>query len=398
MTDAINTAASSATESFDDLMRRGLKAQLGEARFSAEDKERIAQGVRRSVAGTQMRPVAAPANPPRKKAAARKRRPAMRFAIAVAAVVAAMGLGTFAYASGALVTVGDAAATLFGAGPAPTEVIDKVGRPIGAAQSVNGVTVSADAVIADGQNYSIVYSVQKDDGTPFEGLSANEYGYLNVTNRDQYTDIIGTFDLAQLFDGDENGILGSYGSSYFYDADPADPAIQMVEQMSMTGEHSTIIGKTAHARFGDFFAIEADNYEDPITIAAGQWNLAFVIDCEDASIAVPAGQGFHTPNGDATMESLTVSPIAVSMKYTLTPNGSIDYDRPNEFGDASSTGDLKVSMANGTEIDVHNPGGIGMSQREDGSIICDQNVFLPQIIDPEDIVSITIGGTVFSMK
>ena len=394
MTDAINTAASSATESFDDLMRRGLKAQLGEARFSAEDKERIAQGVRRAMIRPRVRAVNRSMHTP----TARKRRPAMRFAIAVAAVVAAMGLGTFAYASGALVTVGDAAATLFGAGPAPTEVIDKVGRPIGAAQSVNGVTVSADAVIADGQNYSIVYSVQKDDGTPFEGLSANEYGYLNVTNRDQYTDIIGTFDLAQLFDGDENGILGSYGSSYFYDADPADPAIQMVEQMSMTSEHSTIIGKTAHARFGDFFAIEADNYEEPITIAAGQWNLAFEIDCEDASIAVPAGQGFHTPNGDATMESLTVSPIAVSMKYTLTPNGSIDYDRPNEFGDASSTGDLKVSMADGTEIDVHNPGGIGMSQREDGSIICDQNVFLSQIIDPEDIVSITIGGTVFSMK
>lgn len=145
----------------------------------------------------------------------------------MAAVVSLFGMGTFAYVSGALVSVSDAVAGIFGAGPAPTEVVDKVGHPIGAAQSCNGVTVSADAVIADRQNYAIVYSISRDDGTAFEGLEANEYGCLNVLNEGQSTDIAGLY---SPFDG---GGQGAYGGSYFYDADPADNAIQLVEQMSM---------------------------------------------------------------------------------------------------------------------------------------------------------------------
>lgn len=386
-------ATSMTMDSLDAVLRQRIKGCLDETAFSPEEKERIADNVRNGIARAPMSSsVAKMSGTP----TVRKPRTAFRFAIAAAAVVAAMGVGTFAYASGALVTVGDAIATVFGAGPAATEVVDKVGRPIGAAQSVNGVTVSADAIIADGQNYSIVYSIQKDDGTPFEGLSANDYGYLNVINRDQFTDVIGTFNIAQLFDGDANGILGAYGSSYFYDADPTDPAIQMVEQMSMTGEHDTIIGKTAHASFGDFLAVEGSNYEEPITIASGNWNLAFTIDCEDASVALPVGQSFQTANGEATMDALTLSPIAISMKYTLVPDGTVDAEDHDEFADASGVGDLKVLMADGTEIAIPNPGGIGMAQQDDGSIICDQNVFLPQIIDPDLVASISIGGTVFS--
>lgn len=379
----------------DSEIRNEIKGQLDRFEFSADQKERISRNIRLGTARQKAHSVSTAA---RRKPNMPKRRPRFRFAIAAAAVMAAMGVGTVAYASGALVSVGDAVATLFGAGPAPTEVVDKVGRPIGATQSINGVSVSADAVIADGQNYSIVYSIQKDDGTPFEGLTANEYGYLNVTNRDQYTDIAGTFDIAQLFDGDESGVLGAYGSSYFYDADPTDPAIQMVEQMSVTSEHNTIIGKTAHAQFGDFFAIEGDDYENPITIASGNWNLSFVIDCEDASIDVPVGKSFHTSNGEATMDSLKLSPIAVSMKYSLTPDGGIDPEDHDKYADASGVGDVVLTMADGSVITVKNLGGIGMSPREDGSLVCDQNLFLPQIIDPESVTSITVGGTSFAIR
>lgn len=43
----------------------------------------------------------------------------------------------------------DAFAGLFGGGPAETEIIDRIGCPIGASATSNGVTITADAIMGD---------------------------------------------------------------------------------------------------------------------------------------------------------------------------------------------------------------------------------------------------------
>ena len=92
-------------------------------------------------------------------APAPRRRPVRRAAVAIA-VAAALALSVTAGATGVLKPVGEAFAGLFGVRtPAQTEVIDHIGYPIGASDTDNGVTVTADAILVDRYSYAVVYSV-----------------------------------------------------------------------------------------------------------------------------------------------------------------------------------------------------------------------------------------------
>lgn len=89
-----------------------------------------------------------------------------RFAAVGATAALALSLGV-AGATGALGSAGDAFAGLFGGGPAETEIIDQIGYPIGASATSNGVTITADAIMGDTYSYAIVYSIRRDDGSPW---------------------------------------------------------------------------------------------------------------------------------------------------------------------------------------------------------------------------------------
>ena len=85
---------------------------------------------------------------------------------------AVLALTVTAGAAGALKPAAEAFSGLFGiVTPAQTEVIDHIGYPIGASDTDNGITVTADAIMADRYSYAVVYSVVRADGSPlFEGL------------------------------------------------------------------------------------------------------------------------------------------------------------------------------------------------------------------------------------
>ena len=139
--------------------------------------------------------------------------------IAAVAVAAALVLAVGAGATGGLKTVAQAFAGVFGP-TADTQVMDQIGYPIGASDTDNGVTVTAEAILFDGYNYLMTYSIAREDGTAFsvEEIPQGE-GRLNLT-----------WDSADSTIG--RNTTGAHGSSYFYDADPTDAAIQYVETMS----------------------------------------------------------------------------------------------------------------------------------------------------------------------
>ena len=146
-----------------------------------------------------------------------------RFAAVGVAAALALSLGV-AGATGALGSAGDAFAGLFGGGPAETEIIDRIGYPIGASATSNGVTITADAIMGDTYSYAIVYSIRRDDGSPLvsdETLAAGAErdGLLPLRFRNYGTQV-------------RTSGGGAHGSSWFYDADPADNAIQFVEMMT----------------------------------------------------------------------------------------------------------------------------------------------------------------------
>ena len=144
-------------------------------------------------------------------------------------------------------------------GNAQTEVVDKIGKPIGASSTADGYTLTADAVIGDQYNVAIVYTLSRDDGLPIpEGTCFDQ---LN-------TDII-------------SGASG--GGSLTFVKDKANPEkMHIIENWS---RKSPVIGRYVTAYFSKL-AIHNKNGED-IPIAEGPWEVSYTLRYEDTSIDIP---------------------------------------------------------------------------------------------------------------
>ena len=100
--------------------------------------------------------------------------------IAAVGVAAALVLSIGAGATGVFKSASDAFAGVFGP-TADTEIIDQIGRPIGASDTAGGVTVTADAILFDGYNYLISYTLEKEDGSAFDCTKNPDTGLLMCT-------------------------------------------------------------------------------------------------------------------------------------------------------------------------------------------------------------------------
>jgi len=322
------------------------------------------------------------------------RRKQLPFAAAIAAIALALGLGGVAYATGSLVNVERFVAHLFGAEEPKVKIINKIGRPIGVAQSVNGVTVSADAIIGDKNNVAVIFSIAKDDGTAFEGIEATDDGLLPLAFSDDLElDLPLPTKIAHGY--------GATGSSYFYDADPGDNAIQLVETRSFESDGGlSLIGSTLTAHFADLKSFATN---EPTVIAEGTWTLSFPLDYEDASITLPIGQGFEVGGIPATIDELTISPIALHLRYaaqqkvawTSEESGRMS-DHDSKLADSLLGVEVTLNMADGTTAAVKSSHGGRID--ENGEVVnCETSIFFDRILDLEEVTSITIGGTIVEL-
>lgn len=360
-------------------MDKNYRTSLDNLKFSNEAKERITRALSEHANETQTRVQV--------KAKRGGKRGWHYAAAAVAAVVMAGALGGGAYASGTLMSMGAVFDDLFGGAPAQTEVVDKIGKPIGASVSSNGVTVTAEAVVGDKENYAIVYSIAKDDGTAFDLPEALEGGTLPLGFGGSSSTSIDT-------------VHAAGGSAYFYDADPTDNAIQYVEKMSAMSGAGSVIGKTARAHFTDL-TVYGNSEADERIVAEGTWNLKFAMNYEDTATSLPAGQTFALNGMSATIESLDVSPLAVTIVYTVddvgqtttSPNGKMSREDAAEMDRFWAP--IFVTMADGTVIDASNGGG---SQEIRGdATLCHKGVIFDEFVNVDDIVSIAVGDVVVTM-
>ena len=87
-------------------------------------------------------------------------------------------------------TVSNLLAPLFGG--AQTEIVDQIGVPIGASASVNGYTLTMDAIIGDRYSVMVAYTLSRDDGRPIpenidfrsRGFSGSGYSTKIIINED----------------------------------------------------------------------------------------------------------------------------------------------------------------------------------------------------------------------
>ena len=299
--------------------------------------------------------------------------------LAVIGVAAAMVLTIGAGASGALHSAGEAFAGVFGGSAAETEIIDKIGRPIGASDSNNGVTITADAIIGDKYHYAITYTIAKDDGTAFDVDNfGSDYLHLPLMFEQQDTYF--------------GNMGGAHGTSSFYDADPNDNTIQFVEMRETDHE---IPHNTAKATFENI-RMQYNGQDD--MFIEGKWKLKFEMNFEDTAISLPAGQTMQLNGMDMEINAITLSPIALRVDYSV--DSEIKWDENAKSGRVSEKDrksqqkyfeDLSifVNKKDGTSIDLSLSG--GSVKPENGKTICQKGEVFAQILPLEDIASITVG-------
>lgn len=323
-----------------------------------------------------------------------RRGKAQRIAAALGiAALLTIGGGT-AYATGTLARAADSLAAVFGAGPAQTELIDRIGRPIGASCTSGGITITADAIIGMRHAYAVVYTIEKDDGTAFDELTMNENGCYNL-----FLDGGGNINALTAL---RLGVQGGHGGSYTFDADPADSAIQLVETMSLTGSDASLVGETLHFNAKELLYFpegkQADGRDLPVeTLASGNWSMSFKIDYEDLSVDLPTGQSFTVNGNTAVVDELAISPLGATIIYTVdgVDGPSEPTGRETNAENRAGYGNFSVTFADGTTEEIGS--GYG-SWQEDGKTVVQKTCFFDQIRNVDDIVSITVGDLAITVQ
>ena len=293
------------------------------------------------------------------------RRPVRRIALIAAAAVLVLAVGT-AGATGILRSAAEVFSPLFGGAPAQTEIIDKIGYPVGASDTDNGVTVTADAVMGDAYNAVIVYTISRDHGN-----------------------------------GTDLSILGgSHGSSYFVVEDPAASSIQMVETVSAD---KPINDCTATGVFENLYKWDEEAGE-AVPIIEGKWRLKFEMTYEDSSVTLSGGETFTQDGMTFTIDSITLSPVAMKVDYTAdeevvwsgNESGRQSDEDAEQMARYMENVEILLTRTDGTVMDLSSSG--GSISPEDGTTVCSKSQVFSEIIPMEEMASISVGGVVFPIQ
>ena len=312
----------------------------------------------------------------------RTRRPIRRTILIAAAAVLVLAVGT-AGATGILKSAAEVFAPIFGGSAAQTEIIDKIGYPIGVSDTAGGATIPADAVMGDAYNAAIVFTITRDDGTAL--LPA------------------GTEDAMLLVRGggaDPNILGGTRRSSWFVDEDPTDNTVQLIQTISAD---VPINDCTVTAEFDNLWLWD-DERGEAVPFAEGTWKLRFDVRYEDASITLGGGETFTQDGMTFTIDSITLSPVAMKVDYTAdeevvwsgNESGRQSDEDAEQVARYMENVEILLTRTDGTVMDLSSSG--GSISPEDGTTICSKSQVFSEIIPMEEMASISVGGVVFPIQ
>lgn len=343
-------------------MNKEYKEMLSELHFSEEQKENMVDRLMRA----QLEPVQTP----------KRRRPVKRAVAAVLAAAVVLTMGAGAAYSG---LASDAFAAIFGT--EQTEIMDKIGKPIGVSDTDNGITVTADAIIGDAHNLNVVFTLTRDDGTAW-----------NLT--DDKNLLFGNFDLQM------RRLGGSHGGAWFVDEDPNDDQIQFVLQNTI--DDGEIPMGSAKAVLEDLSIYNAQTGEQE-TLIPGKWTLRFDLQYEDSSVELLSSPvQVSTDAGMATIEEVKLSPVGfrVSGRYDalnqdtqqMADNYQAESGREPDDSPFRRMRDVSVVMnlKNGETVNLSDCAG-GSASLSDKTFTL-SGCFEDAIYDLSDIQSVTVQG------
>lgn len=315
----------------------------------------------------------------------RTRRPLGKILVIAACLTAVLAVG--ASAAGVLPNPAEVFAPLFGGTVAQTEVIDKIGRPIGASDTDKGITITADAIMGDEYNAVVIYTISRDDGKRFlpEGKTLEDIS-LNIDG----------------YGGTAWGKAGASGMCWFVDKDPEDSAVQYVEAMSSTGKPMEHVTATVDFRNLTYWDGETNEI---VPLYKGHWKFRYEVDFEDCSVRLGSGEGkrFSQDGVEFNIDEISVSPIAVRVAYTAdkaavwvgSDNGHVSEEDAWESDRLTGNVEILLTKTDGTVIALTGAGSSITPDYDADISYCTKGQVLDEIIPLEDMESISVGGVVF---
>lgn len=256
------------------------REQYDELRFSPEEKQAMVENLLAAVPETQ------------KRVSHKKRLHVLIAAVIAAALCAAC-------ASGALRSASEVFANLFGASQEQASLLEQLGTPLGVSCTQDGLTITADAILADDDTYAILYSIQREDGTSLradgrgESVSFREY----TVQWPQQTQRVSS-------------------ALRPYDKDASDQTVQYLEICQMDQPLQT--GRmTAVFRAAMIDEGQADGTIRTVPLGDGPWELSFDFTPKVSSIDLPTGQQFQVDGLDCTLTRVSLSPLSLHVEYTV---------------------------------------------------------------------------------
>lgn len=359
--------------------------------FTDNAKQHMANSIAQSVASSDAATAQSNFNGTRRKP--RIARHPVRTVARIAAVTAVLaivigGAGT-AMAAGVLPLPSDMLSDIFDGPASQTEIIDRIGRPVGASCSNNGVTVTADAIMGDKDMVTIAYTLTFDDPAALKKLS--EPGENGT--------IAGSVDGNVYVDGEHGG----QGQSWLIDKNPNDSSIQYFAQFSV--ESPGLMGRTVRTHINSLVVPRAGKeLPEYKKILTGPWDLKFQLNYEDTSVTLPAPKSVNFNGTKATIQEATVSCVGVSVRYNI--DRSIEHDNNSgkmsqnmeESMDAVGNIPLIVTFKDGHVEDATSHSGYFANKLDNGTTDVHKTWPFSQVCDTDKIASVQIGDTVIPMN
>lgn len=359
--------------------------------FTDNAKQHMANSIAQSVASSDAATAQSNFNGTRRKPRIARHpvRTVARIAAVTAVLAIVIGGAGAAMATGVLPLPSDMLSDIFDGPASQTEIIDRIGRPVGASCSNNGVTVTADAIMGDKDMVTIAYTLTFDDPAALKKLS--EPGENGT--------IAGSVDGNVYVDGEHGG----QGQSWLIDKNPNDSSIQYFTQFSV--ESPGLMGRTVRTHINSLVVPRAGKeLPEYKKILTGPWDLKFQLNYEDTSVTIPAPKSVNFNGTKATIQEATVSCVGVSVRYNI--DRSIEHDNNSgkmsqnmeESMDAVGNIPLIVTFKDGHVEDATSHSGYFANKLDNGTTDVHKTWPFSQVCDTDKIASVQIGDTVIPMN
>lgn len=298
-----------------------------------------------------------------KKSPARPRRRLGRTALVLAAAIALLTLTVSAELSAG--TVSNLLAPLYGG--AQTELVDSIGHPVEASATVNGYTLTADAVIGDRYNVAVVYTLTREDGEP-------------IPQGAHFQDCENSF---------RQGSGGGY-LEYVREGLP-DNQVQLVD--TWTGSGALPFLRNVQVVFSDLVLYQEG--EEPTLLAEGDWELKFTLRYRDATVSIPVDNltVTGTEGKSYQIRKVLLSPLGIHMEL-IAPNDIPKLGEPPEQAmGLMSDFTVSLQLSDGTTLPVTDVNRGGGGSTDDETIKAHYGALFDQPIPLEDVSALVICGT-----